>query len=223
MSLEDEMEVSCPICGYENTCRRWLKVNLDKNPELYEELISGRLFEFTCSSCGTKLHVNYPLIYHDPEHDLMISYVPNGDKDYQEYMLRVCRPVIDLGYNFRIEDDEKALREKALIFREGFDDRTVEILKYIAADSALQKDRTLQILSAYFAKNGDSYKMMFVGNRDFESPLTRTQIEDAHELFSPYYEEITSEYTDDNRMRLKIGASWAGYFLDMLSIDMIAS
>ena len=67
----------------------WDSINVNLDPEQKENIMSGKLFQFTCDECGFTTRVQYPCLYHDMDKNLMIYCIPNfsGDTKVLDKML----------------------------------------------------------------------------------------------------------------------------------------
>ena len=74
MSLKNTQKIKCPDCGTEGEFTIWQSINTKLNPQAKEELLSGKLFAYTCPKCKKVHYVNYGLLYHQMEKQLMIYY-----------------------------------------------------------------------------------------------------------------------------------------------------
>lgn len=72
------MQVSCPNCGSPARARVYHIIDAAEQPELKEALLAGQLNLFQCPSCGAAGAMDAPLVYHDPEKELLLAYVPMG-------------------------------------------------------------------------------------------------------------------------------------------------
>lgn len=134
MSMERIETIICPKCGQENKIIVWDSLNGDLDPEAKEKLLNGTLFRFKCTKCGYESNVEYNLLYHDMKNNVMVYLVHPDvvDKTIQEMInLEKTLPVKMRGYKKRVVCDQNELREKAIIFDNGLDDRVVEIIKFI--------------------------------------------------------------------------------------------
>ena len=68
--------IQCPNCGQPNEAVVENLIDVSSNPALKSALLSGRLNAVNCSSCGVSSAVAAPLLYHDAENELLISFVP---------------------------------------------------------------------------------------------------------------------------------------------------
>lgn len=117
----------------------WDSLNADLDPQAKHKLIDGHLFAFTCPHCKTSGNLDYPLLYHDMTHNLMVRYITDTT-DIEEALRSLfeghefVKEFMDTqGYKVRIVTSHQELREKATIFDAGFDDCTMEIVKIIYA------------------------------------------------------------------------------------------
>ncbi|MBN1872672.1 MAG: hypothetical protein JXA33_00440 [Anaerolineae bacterium] len=70
--------VSCPVCGsrFQTPVEQILDVRVD--PEARGRILSGSVNMAVCSSCGAGGALNIPFIYHDPEKEIALLYLPVG-------------------------------------------------------------------------------------------------------------------------------------------------
>lgn len=89
------------------------------------------MFNFVCDSCGFEAGVPHPCFYLDPMHGACVYFVVNEQmRDGVEAMFAAqSREPESKGIRFRIVDDHRVLREKALAFDACLDDRALEMLK----------------------------------------------------------------------------------------------
>jgi len=70
------VQVSCPKCGAQYVAQLQSIIDVGKQPELKAALLRGTLNAAACSSCGALGHVSTPLLYHDPDRELLLVFVP---------------------------------------------------------------------------------------------------------------------------------------------------
>jgi hypothetical protein len=92
-------QISCPNCGNNYTAEVYQVIDVGRNPELKAALLSGQINMAVCPSCGTAGQLSSPLVYHDPDHELFMVYVPqelNLDQVGREkYIGQLTREIID--------------------------------------------------------------------------------------------------------------------------------
>ena len=114
-------------------------VNVATAPALKEQLLSGRLFTFTCSACGRTSRVVHPeLVYHDVPRGHLIQMDALGKFDPASLRgLESALPSVT-----RVVQDSNALLEKVKIFDAELDDRVVEVLKLVMASQKAEDTAT---------------------------------------------------------------------------------
>ncbi|NDJ59923.1 MAG: hypothetical protein GYB67_02290 [Chloroflexi bacterium] len=79
--------VQCPNCGQPNTIALDTIIDAEQNPDAKLRLLAGQLNAMNCVACGHLINVTTPLLYHDPENELLMAFVPpelNLDKNQRE-------------------------------------------------------------------------------------------------------------------------------------------
>jgi flagellar basal body-associated protein FliL len=69
--------VTCPTCSNRFTNPVLTIIDLAQNPEAKALLLSGQLNIAVCPQCGSAGHLGAPLVYHDPEKELFLTYMPS--------------------------------------------------------------------------------------------------------------------------------------------------
>jgi hypothetical protein len=90
MPTSTSMPVQCPACGYRFTAPLFQIVDVGSQPRLKERLLTGQLNVVTCPQCGSSGAMSGPILYHDPHHDLLLSYLPielNLPQDQRERLV----------------------------------------------------------------------------------------------------------------------------------------
>lgn len=91
--------VTCPGCGtrFQTPVQQILDVRA--NPEAKNRVMSGMVNGSTCPSCGTSGPLNLPFIYHDPEKNSALLYLPVGlghsEVDRQQAAGTLARQLMD--------------------------------------------------------------------------------------------------------------------------------
>lgn len=76
MSQSVRASLSCPRCGTPFQAVIEQIVDVGADPQAKTRFLSGRLNAATCPNCGATTAVGTPLVYHDPEKQLLLIYVP---------------------------------------------------------------------------------------------------------------------------------------------------
>lgn len=138
MSRPRRHEITCPVCGTTGEFILWESLNNVLNPDEAQQLIDGSLFTYRCPHCGAKTDVVYPCLYHDMKEHAMVQLVDKGSLDEAIRMLdklqadgMLARMTAEANYRHRLVTSQNDLREKAMLFRDGLDDRAMEVLKLL--------------------------------------------------------------------------------------------
>lgn len=144
MSIFHPAVVTCAKCGTEARAERNASVNVDRRPELREEILDGRFQATPCGKCGTRLRLPPHFIYLDVGRNLWLAAEPADmledwpeveeevEKVYARAFGDLAPPAArELGSTMRarLAFGWAAVREKLLCDDLGLDDVTLELLK----------------------------------------------------------------------------------------------
>ncbi len=164
MSRLLERTVTCRACGEKISCLFWRSINTGRKSAA-EDVISGRLFEAVCPSCGRTTTLDYPILFNDMEHHVWIHY---AFPDRLEETVRLIQAFPKFQRNRqRFVTSQKAFREKVLIFTGGMDDRIIEIAKIFSLDNMREKYPDARMEPLYLLGAGEGLT--------FLSPLCGTE------------------------------------------------
>lgn len=71
-----QTQITCPNCGTSYVADIYQVVDVGRQPQLKEMLLSGQLNFAVCPNCGAGGRIATPLLYHDPAHDLFMIHIP---------------------------------------------------------------------------------------------------------------------------------------------------
>ena len=209
MSMEHTEKITCPACGHTQDFTIWLSLNADLDPDAKLRLMGGSLFDFECGRCGHRTNVNYNILYHDMTNRVMVNYVDEASVEKALAQMEEAERMYGgamAGYRRRIVTDQNALREKAIIFDMGLDDRVIEIIKLFLLSNAREQAPDANIEMMYFRTEDGRYVMDFIGDRILSAEVP------AH-----LYEEIRNNFADRldaaGDRDVFIGPGWALDFL----------
>ncbi len=94
-----QTQISCPNCGTPYVADIYQVIDVGREPQLKEMLLSGQLNFAVCPNCGAGGRIATPLLYHDPAHDIFMVHVPqeiNLDQVRREELVgRLVQQVIN--------------------------------------------------------------------------------------------------------------------------------
>jgi hypothetical protein len=126
--VSNAAQIACPNCGAPIQANIRQLVDVGQDPSLKGRLLSGSLNRARCSVCGFDGAIATPLVYHDPEHELLLTYVPveiNLKKDEQE---RLIGQLINRVMDQLPPEQRKAylLQPQAVLTMQGLVDRVLK-------------------------------------------------------------------------------------------------
>lgn len=171
MSIRNTIAVKCPTCGQSSIVNIWSSVNAQFNVEQKARLLDGTLFQHICPRCGEIVKLDYECLYHDMTNRAMVHYV-RTEKSARN-VFKAAKDIRMDGddqthYRERVVKSQNALREKAIIFDHGLDDRIIEIMKAIVIQQRYASSYDLDDCEVLFAidENGD-YRLEFYTENPF--------------------------------------------------------
>ena len=76
MSQAVRTQITCPRCGHTFTGIIEQIIDVGVDPQAKQRFLSGQINMLTCPNCGNPVAIGTPLVYHDPDKELLIIYVP---------------------------------------------------------------------------------------------------------------------------------------------------
>lgn len=194
MSIPHKQTVKCPKCGEEIEFTLWQSINTEMNFAI-PDIISGKLFEVECKKCGYKTHVNYPMLFNDMIHNVMIYSVAPDSTEETEKALDSLKKMYP--GRTRIVTDQSTLREKTAIFNAGLDDRVTEILKLIIMAQLQEQISGKELVGVFFVPGDEpKFEIAFKDGSGYV-PVTKE-----------IYENLASQFND------KLSAGDDEYYID---------
>lgn len=94
-----QTQINCPNCQTPFMAEVFQLVDVGRQPELKQLVLSGQLNLAICPRCGAGGQISTPLVYHDPDHELFMTFVPpemHLDQMQREQMIgRMVREVME--------------------------------------------------------------------------------------------------------------------------------
>lgn len=157
MSINSGETIKCPKCHQLSDINIWHSITVSDSADLKKDLLSGKINMFCCPSCEYKALFPAPLLYHDEEKSLMLSFSPCTDEETKNKLFNEIKQTSAqsgelenlAGYNLRFVYDYNSLLEKILIFDNGLNDKVTEVLKFLIL---MQKPENADNMTAVFGK-----------------------------------------------------------------------
>ena len=147
MSLNLKQNVKCPKCSQMSEVTVWNSITVKDSEDLKHDLLTGKVNMFRCPSCSYSALMPTPMLYHDEDKRLMISFSPCDDVVLKSQLFdnvqKSSKESGELdkleGYNLRFVTDYNELLEKILIFDNDMNDKTMEVIKLMVLSQDLEK------------------------------------------------------------------------------------
>ena len=147
MSLNTSKSIRCPSCSSLQEMTVWDSITVKDSPDLKADLLAGKVNIFRCSSCSHSGLMPTPMLYHDEEKKLMISFSPCNDESIRRRLFEnICETSKNSGelknfeeYNLRFVCEYNNLLEKILIFDAELNDKAIEIIKLLILSQEPEK------------------------------------------------------------------------------------
>ena len=199
MSRHHIEKVTCPSCHHEGDFELWDSINTALDPEMKEKVLNQSIFLYTCPSCGETFRLNYSTLYHQMEDLVMIYLVPESEvkKTYEIfYEKNALADFHTEKYLNRIVTSANQLIEKIKIFDAGKDDRIIELVKLLAADSILKNNPAIDFDELRFAVDDDGTNILVIINK---GEITgAVDIENMYEFASSHCDDFKDLRDDED-------------------------
>jgi len=83
MSEKQPYQIKCPKCGATQQADLYESLNIRNEPELRDQLMTNKINEVACGGCQFAFRVDKPLVYIDPDHQLLLYLIPASEKQYE--------------------------------------------------------------------------------------------------------------------------------------------
>jgi len=184
MAKEATIKIICTECGHENEVTICVGLNAQLDTEKFVSLLNGTLFNFDCGGCGKRGHLNYDMIYHDIVHRVIIHYVTSekslatAKESIEKMRTMEGENAMPKDYRYRIVKSQNALREKALLFNYGLDDRVMEILKGLSVSGAKKENPDLQIHEVLYLTQNGKWILQILGNKNMSAEISMVKYDE---------------------------------------------
>lgn len=203
MSINVKQSVKCPKCGQMSEITVWHSITVKDSADLKNDLLSGKVNIFRCPSCETAALMPSPLLYHDEDRKLMISFSPCNDKAVAEKLYKDVKKASEesgelekyKGYNLRFVTDYNELLEKILIFENDLNDKAIEVIKLmiLSQDEEHADDRICRFGKA----EGDSLEFMVQDVKENRVYTSRVPKETYETVYKSLLESGVKPYSFD--------------------------
>ena len=198
MSKHHIEKVTCPSCHHEGEFELWDSINTVLDPEMKEKVLNQSIFLYACPNCGETFRLNYPTLYHQMEDLIMIYLVSESEVEKTYEMFYGENALFDSRtkkYLARIVTSPNQLVEKIQIFDAGKDDRIMELVKLLAADSILKNDPDKEFDELRFAVDDGTYILVIINKGEITGAV---DIDNMYEFASSHCNDFKDLRDDED-------------------------
>jgi len=102
------VSLTCPLCGASLQAEVYHLVDVGLEPELKSRLLRGRLNVARCPSCGGEGVIAAPFLYHDPQKQLLLAFIPPESQLNDQEQQRVIGGLTNLILSYLPPEERKA-------------------------------------------------------------------------------------------------------------------
>jgi hypothetical protein len=120
--------INCPNCRQPITADIEQLFDVGQDPAAKQRLLSGAVNIAQCPSCGYQGALATPMVYHDPQKELLLTFFPPDLNLKLEEQERLIGPLINKVVNNLPQEQRKAylLRPQAVLTMQGLIERVLE-------------------------------------------------------------------------------------------------
>jgi hypothetical protein len=196
MMEENRVLAKCPQCQANLPAEVTNTVDVGKDPDLKRRFLGGQINAIECPGCGFQGMLSAPLLYHDPDKELLLSYMPPDldlQADQREMMLgeMVNRVMVSLPAERR---KGYLLQPKSFL---TLDSLIQEVLRAEGIDEeAIARQRAgLQLIESLAGALDDE--------EAFQQMVSEHQDEIDYQFFLLLTAAIESAQSDEDRQRVE--------------------
>jgi hypothetical protein len=138
MSSHECLEVECPSCQAKQDIVIWKSINVTRDPEIKEQLFTGKINYFKCKSCDFEGFISAPLVYDDMEKKICVNYLPVEYLEDEDYLRLSFTP--DAGIRLNIHEDTARIADTDYFRHAHIVFSMAELIRYV-----LFRDRLAQV------------------------------------------------------------------------------
>ncbi len=210
MSINSKETIKCPQCHNVSDVTVWSSITATDSADLKKDLLSGKINMFCCPECSYRALVPSPMLYHDREKSLMISFSPCADRETKQKTFDEIQKTSSEsgelnnleGYNLRFVPEYNSLLEKILIFDNDLNDKVIEVLKVLILS---QKPDSIDTMQAVFGKLSDDILEFLIYDTKDNSCYTSKVPMDSYRTV---YEELKNS-----------GVKYVSYHWEMVDLE----
>lgn len=201
MSINHKQSVKCPKCSQMSDIVVWSSITVKDSPDLKADLLHGKVNIFRCPTCFQTALMPSPMLYHDKDKRLMISFSPCTDpvlkEQLYENVVKTSSESGELekleGYNLRFVSDFNELLEKILIFDCNLNDKAIEVIKLMIIMQ--DADKSEQRLCRFGKQDENGLEFMITDTVENRIYTSRVPLESYNTIWQQLRESGVKPYS----------------------------
>lgn len=159
--------INCPVCRQPFSALLEQLIDVRRDPTAKERLLSGRVNLVTCPHCGYRGMVGTPLVYHDPDKQMAIIYVPMELNMQQTERERLIGDYTNALIRSLPEDAPKGylLQPKTALTLQGLIDQVLEA-EGITQEVLQAERRKIELINQLAEANTQEREVLLQENAD---------------------------------------------------------
>jgi hypothetical protein len=182
-------KVACN-CGHSFEAQLPESIDIDKEPERWQEILCGDFMSVKCPNCGHPLKPDLPFRLTRKSFDLDLYYVPERDRRKAlagelPYSISDAKELV-VGY--------PELVERLSVMEGGLDFRAIEVLKYYLLRPALDDSEGEEEIRIRFKEKMQDELVFYIeGMKEDEIAVSRIAIETYNKVMQNLEDTLNSE------------------------------
>ena len=161
------IQTSCPNCGQPMVAEIFQVVDVDKDPQLKEILMSGGLNFAQCQACGFQGQLPVPLVYHDKEKELLLTFSPPEANKTMEEKEAALAPLLKQVIDILEPQDKKGyiFQPQAMLTMNNLV-KNVLLADGITEEMIQDQQEKMKLLDTLFNQDGEELKKTVIDNNE---------------------------------------------------------
>jgi len=162
-----KIQTSCPQCQQPIVAEIFQVIDITRNPQLKDVLLAGGLNFAQCQVCGFQGQLPIPLVYHDSDKELLLTYSPPDMNKTMEEKESALAPLLkDIIDNLAPEERKGYLFQPQTMLTMNNLIKNVLIGDGITEEMIQDQQEKMSLLDQLFTKAGDQLTKAVQENND---------------------------------------------------------
>jgi len=192
-----KVQAQCPNCQQPIAVEVIQVVDVGKNPQLKQKLLSGSMNIIQCPHCGFQGQLPTPLVYHDPDKELLLTYnPPEGGLSMQERERKMAPLLKKVTQELPPEERKGYLFQPQTMM--SMESLVKRVLKEdgITEEDIQDQEKKIRLLEKLLSRNGKELENLIQENEDM---IDR----EFFMIFSQIAQRLVATQNEDNVKKIQ--------------------